>query len=167
MKTAATHTTFSLNTNEHRVIVIDQPGQYSIELLGDGAEATVKGAFLVTHNSVVNVSVIIHHKAPHTRARTVLKGVVGDKARLSFKGKIIIDEDCSDTQSFLTERILLISSTASAEAIPELEILSDDVKCSHAASVSKISENHLFYFQSRGIDRATATKILTDSFLAI
>lgn len=160
-------TTIGVGAQEQRTVVIDAPGTYVVELLGEGAEVTVKGAFASTGKENSIVDLVIHHKAAHTRAQTTLKGVADDASRLSFKGKIVIDPGCPDTQSFLTERILLLSNEASAEAIPELEILSDDVKCSHAASVSKIPEVQLFYLQSRGIARKAAEKLIVESFLVV
>ena len=82
-----------------------------------------------------------------------------------MKGKIIIDENCGDSSSFLTERVLLLSDKAKAEAIPDLEIKTDDVQCSHAASISSISEEHLFYLETRGIGREKAEEMVVDGFL--
>ncbi len=159
--------TVSVRAHQEKTVVIDAPGRYVVELVGEGAQVLVKGAFAATGKEVILVDLVIHHKAAHTRATTVLKGTAAGSSKLSFKGKIIIDPGCPDTQSFLTERILLLSDTASAEAIPELEILSDDVKCSHAASVSKIPELQVFYLQSRGIPRRQAEELIVESFLAI
>ncbi|MCA9369371.1 SufD family Fe-S cluster assembly protein, partial [Candidatus Woesebacteria bacterium] len=66
-----------------------------------------------------------------------------------------------------TERVLLLSDTATAETVPDLEILTDDVKCSHAASVSRIPEEQIFYLQSRGIERSTAEDMIVEGFLAL
>jgi Fe-S cluster assembly protein SufD len=146
-------------------IVISQSGRYVVELTGPGAEAEVVGSFLGQEDEKHNVEVIIHHKASHTRAKTTLKGVARDRASIRFLGRIIIDPECGNSNSFLTERILLLSDTAKAEAVPELEILTDDVKCSHAASVSKIPESHLFYLMSRGLPRRAAEQLIIDGFL--
>jgi len=157
----------TVGAHEEKTVLIDSPGRYVVELVGEGAQAHVKGAFVAKGKEVIVVDLVIHHRAPHTSAKTVLKGTAAGSSKLSFKGKIIIDPGCPDTQSFLTERILLLSDTASAEAVPELEILSDDVKCSHAASVSKIPELQVFYLQSRGISRRQAEELIVESFLTI
>lgn len=111
------------------------------------------------------MTVIIHHQAPHTRANTTLRGVARDRAQIRFVGRIIIDEACGDSNSFLTERILLLSDQAKAEAVPDLEIKTDDVKCSHAASISRIPEEHLFYLMSRGIPQLQAENLIIEGFL--
>lgn len=144
---------------------LTEAGEYIFNVTQPGAELEIVGAFEAINSDRIDVEVIIHHQAPHTCARTTLKGVARDQAQLKFTGRIIIDEDCGDTNSFLTERILLLSDQAKAEAIPDLEIKTDDVKCSHAASISRIPEEHLFYLMSRGISRTKAEKILVEGFL--
>lgn len=146
-------------------IRIDEPGEYLIELLVAGAEAEIAGAFLSIEDEQKSVKVVIHHKAPNTQAKTSLRGVARDRSKISFTGRIIIDPDCGNSNSFLTERILLLSDQAKAEAIPDLEILTDDVKCSHAASISRIPESQLFYLMSRGISRTIAEDLIVDGFL--
>lgn len=167
MKQLTMITTHRITKGESREIILDQSGEVVIELAGEGAEADIRGVFQARDRDSLAISVTIHHLAPHTKAKTTMKGTVADEGRLSFRGKIIIDENCPGCQSFLTERILILSDKATAEAIPELEILSDDVSCSHAASIAKISETQLFYLQSRGISRESAIQLLADCFLIL
>lgn len=158
---------YQITSNQHQEIELKKPGKHIIELIGEGAAVTVKGVFQTQDKDNFLLEVIIHHKAPHTQAETILKGVARDSSFLQLKGKIIIDENCGDTQSFLTERVLLLSDSARAETVPDLEIKTDDVKCSHAASISNIVDEHLFYLQSRGIDKKTAEQMIVDGFLEI
>jgi Fe-S cluster assembly protein SufD len=146
-------------------ILIDEPGEYEIELVVPGAEAEIFGAFSSKETEVTEVKVIIHHLAANTQAKTTLRGVARDSSKISFTGRIIIDPNCGNSNSFLTERILLLSDDAKAEAIPDLEILTDDVKCSHAASISRIPESQLFYLMSRGIPRSAAEDLIVNGFL--
>ncbi|MDQ5951426.1 MAG: Fe-S cluster assembly protein SufD [Patescibacteria group bacterium] len=146
-------------------ITLKEPGEYLIELTVPGAEAKVSGVFTTAGAEVSETKVTIHHKAPNTLANTTLKGAARDQSKISFTGRIIIDQDCGNTNSFLTERILLLSDEAKAEAIPDLEILTDDVKCSHAASISRIPESQLFYLMSRGISRSQAEELIVAGFL--
>jgi Fe-S cluster assembly scaffold protein SufB len=157
--------TYTLARDVHRTITIDAPGVYEIQLTGEGAQATISGIFAAAGKEQKNITVIINHQAAHTRSNTVLKGVVRDHAQVSFTGRIIVAEHCPDTNAFLTERILLLSDTAKAEAVPELEILTDDVKCSHAASISHIPEAQLFYLKSRGIAHSEAEALIVQGFL--
>ena len=155
----------TFQVKENTTIEIKESGQYTVELLKSGAHAEIKGAFLTKDKEKVDVELYIIHKVPHTTAQTTLRGVAKDYSSIRFFGRIAIDENCPNTQSFLEERILLLSENAKAEAVPELEILSDDVKCSHAATISRIPEEHLFYLQSRGISKAKAEELVVEGFL--
>ncbi len=157
----------TLKRDEHKSITLFDSGVYEIVLDGEGAEVTLCGAFEATGSQKIAVTVIIRHSAAHTRSNTLLKGVARGTAHLSFTGRIIVGEKCPDTNAFLTERILLLSDTAHAEAVPDLEILTDDVKCSHAASISHIPENQLFYLMTRGLTRETAEKLIVEGFLQL
>ncbi len=156
-----------LSTDEEKTVILKESGEYVFELTGPGAELEVKGTFLAKDKENQEIIVIIRHLAPHTRANTVLKGVAQDKGQLRFVGRIIIDKNCGDTQSFLEERVLLLSDEAKAETVPDLEIESDDVKCSHAASISRIPDEQLFYLQSRGVSRSQAEKMIVEGFLKV
>ncbi|NCN23876.1 MAG: hypothetical protein COU65_04815 [Candidatus Pacebacteria bacterium CG10_big_fil_rev_8_21_14_0_10_42_12] len=160
-----TEITKKITITDSEIVKLTEPGNYLIELTKPEATAEIFGSFSVSRKERAKIVVTIHHKAPQTLAKTNLRGVARDKAHLSFSGRIIIDEHCGGTNSFLTERILLLSDTATAEAIPDLEILSDDVKCSHAASVSSIPAEQLFYLMSRGISKFEAEKLIVDGFL--
>jgi len=159
------------NMHHHRItepgteIVVEESGYYLIELLEPLSEVKISGVFSASLKEKIDVEVVIHHRAPHTRAETSLRGVARDQSQVRFVGRIIIDENCGDTNSFLTERILLLSDQAKAEAVPDLEILSDDVKCSHAASISRIPEEQIFYLMSRGITRKDAEDMIVEGFL--
>lgn len=157
--------TVTVGENQTKSVRIEKPGKYTVELAGPGAHADISGRFLLKNIDEVNVEVYIVHKAPHTTAQTTLKGVAFDRAELRFFGRIVIEPDCPNVQSFLEERVLLLSDQAQAEAVPELEILSDDVKCSHAASVSRVPQEHLFYLQSRGLSSIAAENLIVEGFL--
>lgn len=158
-------TSFQIPKDTHQQITLDSPGEYRIELLGEGAEVEISGVFEAIGSESKEVSVTVVHKAGHTRANTTLKGVARDKGFIKFVGRIIIDKGCPDTNSFLTEKILLLSDQARAEAVPDLEIESDDVKCSHAATISNLDEEQIFYLMSRGLSRHQAEEMLVEGFL--
>lgn len=156
---------YTVSKDQHKSITLENLGEYQIELLGEGASVEIAGVFEANGSEQKEVSVTIIHRAGHTRANTTLKGVARDKGFLKFVGRIIIDKGCPDTNSFLTEKILLLSDKARAEAIPDLEIESDDVKCSHAATISKIPEEQIFYLQSRGLSEKNAKEAIVEGFL--
>jgi len=148
-----------------RKIELKKSGKHVIELKKPGEEVEIVGIFETKGDERISVEVIIHHQAPRTQATTILKGVARDRGYIKFVGRIVIDPDCGQSNSFLTERILLLSDQAHAEAIPDLEILTDDVRCSHAASISNVSDEHLFYLMSRGLNKKQAEKLIISGFL--
>jgi Fe-S cluster assembly protein SufD len=158
---------FTITEPTAESIIIAEPGEYTVFLTKPNAEVEIAGVFDVKGKEECAVTVIIHHQAPHTRANTTLRGVGRDQAKIKFVGRIIIDEDCGDSNSFLTERVLLLSDQAVAETVPDLEIKTDDVKCSHAASISHIPSDHLFYLMSRGISKINAEQLIVEGFLTL
>jgi Fe-S cluster assembly scaffold protein SufB len=159
--------TFQVNKKTIKPIVLKKSGKYIVEVVESGAHAEIQGVFQTKNNEQLDIEVLIVHKVPHTTANTTLKGVAQDRSKIRFLGRIIIEPNCGDTNSFLEERILLLSDEAKAEAVPELEILSDDVKCSHAATISNIPKEHLFYLQSRGLSKKQAEEAIIEGFLEL
>lgn len=147
--------------------ISNKTGELEIVLDKEGTDLEIIGRFQ-THGIEVRVlNIRIIHRAPHTTANTTLKGVAWDSSQLKLSGTIVIEKSAQQTKSFLRENILLLSPKARAEAIPNLEILANDVKCSHAATISNISEEQVFYVMSRGLTRKKAEEIIVDGFLTV
>ncbi len=145
--------------------VSDKTGELQIVLDKKGMELEIVGRFQTRGIEVKKLNIRIVHRAPNTTANTTLKGVAWDQSQLKLSGTIVIEKSAQQTQSFLRESILLLSQKAKAEAIPNLEILANDVKCSHAATISNVSEDQVFYVMSRGLTRKKAEEIIVDGFL--
>lgn len=157
--------TYRITTNSPTQYLLNQAGDYIFELLDPDLKIEIFASLEATGQEELTLNVLVHHQAPHTTANTTLKATATDQAQVNLNGKIKIEPNCPDSHSFLTERILLLSPQAQAQAIPDLEILTDDVTCSHAASISQIPEEELFYLQSRGIPLPTAQKLIIEGFL--
>jgi Fe-S cluster assembly protein SufD len=153
-------------TREKEAIWLEQPGDYIVNLSQEGASVEIKGGWNVagTDKAIVNLHIV--HQAPHTRSTTLLRGVARDQAQITLNGTIVVETTAANTNAFLTENILLLSPTAVAHAIPNLEISTDAVKCSHAATISPIPEQQLFYLQTRGMSREQAQDIIISGFLS-
>jgi Fe-S cluster assembly scaffold protein SufB len=161
-------TTFRLTTpDETQTIWLREPGEYRIELAAERVEVEIKGAFQVKASEIVEVKVDIVHMARSTTSRTLLRGVAQDSSQLYLSGTIIVEPKAQLTNAFLTENILLLSPTARAQALPNLEIEANEVKCSHAATVSNIPQEQLFYLRSRGLDLEEAKRLVVEGFLNI
>lgn len=159
-------TSYQILADEHRVIELTESGDYIVELAGSGAEVEIVSRQSLAEFEKFQISVVIKHTAGRTRATTKLLGVANDSAYLKIAGKIIIEEDCKDCESFLTERVLLLSPKAHAEVIPDLEIKNNAVRCSHAASISYIPAEQVFYLMSRGLTETEAKAAIAEAFLS-
>jgi Fe-S cluster assembly protein SufD len=159
-------TTRAIKKNQQGKIIISESGDYTITLEGEGSHALVVGAFHLVGSEQLNINVTIIHDAPHTSAQTLIKVVLDDSASVVLNGTIIVKKNAQQTNSFLAENVLILSNRAKVQAIPNLEIEADDVKCSHAATVANIDEESMFYLQSRGVNKVQAKKMIADGFLS-
>jgi len=132
--------------------------------LDNAAECELNGLYLgIKRQHLDNHTRIIHNK-PHGISRELYKGVLDDRARGVFQGRVIVAEDAQKTDSAMNNRNLLLSADAEADTKPQLEIYADDVKCSHGVTVGQLDEKSVFYLQSRAIDEAAARNMLTFAF---
>ncbi|MBI5767625.1 MAG: Fe-S cluster assembly protein SufD [Verrucomicrobia bacterium] len=104
------------------------------------------------------------HQAPNTKSDLLYKNALRDKAKTIFSGLIIVDPDAQQTDAYQSNRNLMLSDDAEANALPGLEIQANDVRCTHGATTSRIDREQEFYLQSRGIDRAAADELITFGF---
>lgn len=157
--------TYTIQHDQQEKIVLTRSGDYRITLAGEGAHAEILGAFHLKGKEKLEVNITTIHAAAHTSADTLIKVIADDSSQAQVNGTIIVQKDAQQTNSFLTENILMLSDKATALAIPNLEIEADDVKCSHAATVGKIPDEYIFYLQSRGIPEKQAKDLIAEGFL--
>jgi Fe-S cluster assembly protein SufD len=132
--------------------------------LDNAAECELNGLYLGVKRQHLDNHTRINHNKPHGISREFYKGVLDDRARGVFQGRVIVAEDAQKTDSSMNNRNLLLSADAEADTKPQLEIYADDVKCSHGVTVGQLDEKSIFYLQSRAIDEETARHILTFAF---
>jgi len=106
----------------------------------------------------------VEHASPHCSSRQFYNGILDGHAHGVFHGRIVVHKDAQKTDAKQTNRNLLLSDDAQIDTKPQLEIYADDVKCTHGATIGQIEENALFYLQSRGIDEASARRLLLLAF---
>jgi len=106
------------------------------------------------------------HAAPSTTSDLLYKGALKDKARSVFSGLIRADAGAQKTNAFQLNRNLILSEGARADSMPKLEILANDLRCTHGASTSRLNEEQIFYLMSRGLRRAAAVRMMVDGFFA-
>ena len=137
-----------------------------VDLVGEGAEVRLRGLYLCPGEERVNLSVVLHHRAPGCRSSQLFKGIVGGTASVRFDGTIIVAPDAQQTEAYQENHNILLTETALVESSPQLEIYADDVKCSHGATVGRLNEEEQFYMRSRGIPESEARVLQMISFLA-
>lgn len=133
----------------------------------NGIGASVQDAEVVFGNNEqsFDLSANLIHQKPSTEGQIVQRSVLKNKSKSLFKGMIKIMENASQSKSFLSGRSILLDKDAKSDAIPGLEILTNDVKATHSASVAQIDEEQIFYLGSRCLDRSDAEKIIVEGFL--
>ena len=132
--------------------------------LAIAAECEMNGLFLAKGRQHVDNHTLIHHTEPHGTSRETYRGVLADRARGVFQGRIIVHPQAQKTSAEMDNRNLLLSEDAEIDAKPQLEILADDVKCSHGVAIGQLEPESVFYLVSRGIDQETAKNMLTFAF---
>jgi len=153
-----------------QVTSVDLGGQLcrqaiTVLLAGAGAAASVDGMFLADGQRHIDNCTRLEHQAPRTTSRETFRGIADDHGHGVFNGKIIVQPGAAGSNASLTNRNLLLKTTAEIDTKPELEIYVDDVRCSHGATTGQLDANALFYLRSRGLDPAAARQVLTAAFL--
>ncbi len=128
------------------------------------SECELNGLYLGINRQHIDNHTRINHLKPHGISRELYKGVLDNRARGVFQGRVIVAEDAQKTDSQMNNRNLLLSNDAEADTKPQLEIYADDVKCAHGVTVGQLDEKSIFYLQSRCIDEETARNMLTFAF---
>ena len=133
----------------------------------NGIGASVQDAEIVFGNNEqsFDLSANLIHQKPSTEGQVVQRSVLKNKSKSLFKGMIKIMENASQSKSFLSGRSILLDKDAKSDAIPGLEILTNDVKATHSASVAQIDDEQIFYLGTRCLDRSDAEKIIVEGFL--
>lgn len=135
-----------------------------VHLLGEHAEANFNGLLLTTAQQQTDLHFQANHHCPRTRSTTYIKSAAAQTSKAIINGKIFVDPEATQTSAHLTNKNLLLSQQATINTKPELEIYTDDVQCSHGATVGALDETALFFLRSRGLDHQQAKQILIDAF---
>ena len=135
-----------------------------IDLSGNGSEFSLDGIYFGEETQIHDNRVFVNHLGKNTSSNMITKGVLGDQSSSIFTGTIHIAEGAEKTESHQENRNILLSEEATAQSVPNLEILCDDVICSHGSSVGPIEENIYHYVMSRGIKKVDADKLLIKGF---
>ena len=135
-----------------------------LKFTAEGGEAFVDGLYMLGGNQHHDTHSTIDHALPNCVSHQTYKGVLNDKSRGVFNGKVFVRENASGTDAQQSNKNLLLSNDARVDTKPQLEIYNDDVKCAHGATVGQLEDEELFYLLSRGIEPKLAKNLLTYGF---
>jgi Fe-S cluster assembly protein SufD len=133
-------------------------------VLSTGCEGTVNGLYLVSGRQHIDNHTALDHAEPHAASHELYKGILDGSSSAVFNGKIFVRKDAQKTDAKQTNKNLVLSENAVINTKPELQILADDVRCTHGATVGQLDEEALFYLRARGIDRMDARNLLIYAF---
>jgi len=135
-----------------------------VKFRAEGGEAWVDGLYMLSGSQHHDTHSIIDHTVPNCTSHQTYKGVLNDKSRGVFNGKVFVRENAHGTDAQQSNKNLLLSNDARVDTKPQLEIFNDDVKCSHGATVGQLEEEELFYLLTRGLPEGLAKNLLTYGF---
>jgi Fe-S cluster assembly protein SufD len=134
------------------------------KLAGEGLECILNGLYLTRDEQLADHHMIVEHAQPHCASHEYFNGILDDKSRGVFHGRIYVHPAAQKTDAKQTNKNLLLSDLASADTKPQLEIYADDVKCTHGATVGQLNDESIFYLRSRGLGMDTARRMLIHAF---
>jgi len=134
------------------------------DLAGPGATSRVTGAYFADGSQHLDYDTFQEHMAPSTTSDFAFKGALRDEATTVWRGMIRVERDAQRTNAYQENRNLLLSAKAHADSIPGLEILANDVRCTHGATLGQVDREQLFYLMARGLSRSDAERLIVRGF---
>ncbi len=134
------------------------------KLIGEGGEAICNGLYLLNGKQQFDTHLFMDHAVANCNSHELYKGILDEKARAVFCGRILVQQDAQQTDAVQSNKNLLLSRGAKVHTLPQLEIYADDVKCTHGATIGELDETALYYLQTRGIDPVRGKAMLTYAF---
>jgi len=134
------------------------------KLAGEGLECVLNGLYLTKDDQIADHHMIVEHAQPHCASHEYFNGILDDKSKGVFHGRIYVHAIAQKTDAKQTNKNLLLSDDATADTKPQLEIYADDVKCTHGATIGQLNDESIFYLRARGIPENTARRMLIHAF---
>ena len=134
------------------------------DLAGPGATSRVTGAYFADGDQHLDYDTFQEHIAPNTESDFAFKGALRENATAVWRGMIRVEEGAQKTNAYQENRNLLLSDKAHADSIPGLEIMANDVRCTHGSTLGKVNRDELFYLMARGLSRAEAERLIVRGF---
>lgn len=159
---------FTVSKKEHLTIILlaTQAANYTLQvkLTGVGAEADILGIVLGNDAFEVRINTLQDHQAPNTTSNLLIKSALSGRSKLFYEGFIKVQKNAQKTNAYQRNENLMLSTDVKAESKPALEILANDVRCTHSATIGKVDPELMYYLQSRGIGHKKATALIVTGF---
>ena len=134
------------------------------KLAGEGLECVLNGLYVTRDEQLADHHMIVEHAQPHCASHEYFNGILDDKSKGVFHGRIYVHPIAQKTDAKQTNKNLLLSDDATADTKPQLEIYADDVKCTHGATIGQLNDESIFYLRTRGISQDNARRMLIHAF---
>lgn len=161
---------FIVKSNEDKTFIIfpdkdgDQEGSVSIKIEGKNAKVQILGLILGSSNQKINLYTLQDHQKEQSVSDLLIKSVLFGNSRFYFEGLIKIDRRAQQSNAYQKNQNILMSDKSWADSRPKLEILANDVRCTHGATIGKIDPTMLYYLQSRGLSKSKSESLILEGF---
>lgn len=136
----------------------------TIEMVESNAHVTILGLFILSQG-ITTLRTVQHHAAPNSESNLHIKSILMGDASFKYHGMIRIEQAAQQSNAYQQNDNLILSPSVHIDTNPELEIIANDVKCSHGATIGRLDDMALYYMQSRGIDKSEARKLALNGFV--
>lgn len=156
---------FFKRRGEYVVFLDNVSGEFSFEILASGVHLNIFGIYVGKQKNKFNLHTIQHHAAPNSTSNLLIKSVLYGESGFNYHGLIRIDADCNGSHAYQKNQNLILSNKAQVLSEPDLEILSNEVFCTHGSTTGKPSPDQLYYLQTRGLSPKIAQETYVNGFL--
>ncbi|OGG16934.1 hypothetical protein A3D77_06025 [Candidatus Gottesmanbacteria bacterium RIFCSPHIGHO2_02_FULL_39_11] len=163
--------TINVLENEKKTVFIlltsgeSQDGHVQIDMKGKNSSAQILGVVIGSGKQIINLHTFQDHMAGESQSDLLIKSVLFDCSKFNYEGLIRIEKDAQRSNAYQKNQNLLLSESSWANSQPKLEILANDVRCTHGATIGQINPEQMYYLKTRGLTDASAKKILVEGFI--
>ena len=158
--------TFSLEREGRYTVFLDNvSGIFNFKILASGVDLKIFGIYEGIDRIEYNVHTIQHHQAPNSTSNLLIKSVLNDESHFNYHGLIRIDADCNGSHAYQKNQNLILSDKVIVRSEPDLEIVSNEVFCTHGSTTGRPNTEQLYYLRTRGLSQKQAQKIYVNGFL--
>jgi len=159
------HLIFDNKGEEYIVFFHNRSGKLTFEIIESEIKLNIFGLFTGKNTDEFHVETIQHHKAPGSLSNLLIKGVFEDKSKFIYQGLIRLEKSAQKSHAYQKNQNLILSPGVFVDSRPFLEILANDVFCTHGSTTGKLNKDQLFYAESRGLSKKTAQNMLVSGFV--